>query len=178
MSDAIPSIQFEAKKHAYRQTQDGVVVSFVVHPNDLNAGFAVAPLGTRYLLVVVQLGDDEEPIPPGASIPESAALASADADGAPRTNQPSAAPGGTKPQRTLAQYVGMRCNDKRFQKWVADQECTEAEQVDEEFAATWVRERCRVDTRTEIKPGTEAAKEWNKIEASFLADSGQMAEAR
>ena len=26
---------FEAKKHAYRQTQDGVVVSFVVDPQDV-----------------------------------------------------------------------------------------------------------------------------------------------
>ena len=26
---------FEAKKYAYRQTKDGMVVSFVIHPDDV-----------------------------------------------------------------------------------------------------------------------------------------------
>jgi uncharacterized OB-fold protein len=51
----------EAKKHAYRQTQDGVVVSFVLHPQDMPEGLATAPLGTRYVLAFVELNDDETP---------------------------------------------------------------------------------------------------------------------
>lgn len=52
---------FEAKKHAYRQTQDGIVISFVVHPNDVAAALATAPLGTRYMVAFAQIGDDEQP---------------------------------------------------------------------------------------------------------------------
>ena len=51
--------QIECKKHAYRQTQDGLVISFVVHPNDITPELASAPLGTRYAAVLLELTDDE-----------------------------------------------------------------------------------------------------------------------
>jgi hypothetical protein len=56
------ALSCEAKKHAYRQTQDGVVVSFVLHPQDIPDGLATAALGTRYLLALVEIGDDEKPV--------------------------------------------------------------------------------------------------------------------
>jgi hypothetical protein len=56
------ALHCEAKKHAYRQTQDGVVVSFVLHPQDLPDGLATAALGTRYMLALVEIGDDEKPV--------------------------------------------------------------------------------------------------------------------
>lgn len=56
--------QIECKKHAYRQTQDGVVISFVVHPNDITPELASAALGTRYMIVVVELNDNETAKPP------------------------------------------------------------------------------------------------------------------
>lgn len=56
--------QIECKKHAYRQTQDGVVISFVVHPNDVTPDLASAPLGTRYMAVLVELNDNETAKPP------------------------------------------------------------------------------------------------------------------
>jgi hypothetical protein len=57
------SLHCEAKKHAYRQTQDGVVVSFVLHPQEVPDGLATASLGTRYMLAMVEIGDNEEPKP-------------------------------------------------------------------------------------------------------------------
>lgn len=56
--------QIECKKHAYRQTQDGVVISFVLHPNDVSAELAAAPLGTRYMIVLVEMNDNETAKPP------------------------------------------------------------------------------------------------------------------
>src|SRR3990167_6715521 len=56
------ALHCEAKKHAYRQTQDGVVVSFVLHPQEVPAGLATAPLGTRYMLALAEIGNDEQPI--------------------------------------------------------------------------------------------------------------------
>ena len=52
----------EVKKHALRQTQDGVVVAFVLHPNDVPAALQLAPLGTRYMLALVEIDEDETPI--------------------------------------------------------------------------------------------------------------------
>lgn len=56
--------QIECKKHAYRQTQDGIVISFVLHPDDVSADLASAPLGTRYMAVLVELNDNETAKPP------------------------------------------------------------------------------------------------------------------
>lgn len=49
----------EAKKYAYRQTKDGVVLSFVLHPNEVPPNVATAAIGTRYVLALVELNDDE-----------------------------------------------------------------------------------------------------------------------
>lgn len=64
---SVPAVHCEALKVAYRQTKDGLVVSFVIHPNDMPDALAVAPLGTRYMLVVSQIGDDEQPVPPAGA---------------------------------------------------------------------------------------------------------------
>lgn len=52
----------EARKIAYRQSKEGFVVSFAVHPNDVPDGLAVAAIGTRYMLALVEIGDDENPV--------------------------------------------------------------------------------------------------------------------
>jgi hypothetical protein len=52
----------EARKIAYRQSKDGFVVSFAIHPNDVPDGLAVAGIGTRYMLALVEIGDDEKPV--------------------------------------------------------------------------------------------------------------------
>ncbi len=51
-------MKIEAKKHAFRQTQDGVVVSFVLHPNDVTPELAVAPLGTPYEIELTEIDYD------------------------------------------------------------------------------------------------------------------------
>jgi hypothetical protein len=58
----VPAVHCEAKKVAYRQTKDGLVVSFVIHPNDMPDALAVAPLGQRYMLAMAAIGDDEKPV--------------------------------------------------------------------------------------------------------------------
>ena len=51
--------QVEAVKVAYRQTKDGMVVSFAIHPSDMPGPLALAPVGTRMLLAIAELKDDE-----------------------------------------------------------------------------------------------------------------------
>lgn len=41
---------FEAVKYAYRQSKDGFVLSFVVHPNDMPDALATAPIGTAFMI--------------------------------------------------------------------------------------------------------------------------------
>lgn len=63
----------EAKLHGFRKTQDGIVVSFVLHPQEAPSCFALDPLGTRYMLAVAQIGDDEQPVT-GSSRESAASL--------------------------------------------------------------------------------------------------------
>lgn len=52
-------IKCEAVKTAYRQNKTGIVVSFLLHPNDFSSELALAPIGTRVLLAVAELGEIE-----------------------------------------------------------------------------------------------------------------------
>ena len=51
----------EVKLHGFRRTQDGVVVSFVVHPSEVPQCLALDPLGQRYMIGIAAIGDDEQP---------------------------------------------------------------------------------------------------------------------
>lgn len=53
------NFRLEAIKYAYRQTKDGHVVSFVLHPNDINLDLTNAPIGQRFELVLRQLSETE-----------------------------------------------------------------------------------------------------------------------
>lgn len=112
---------------------------------------------------------------PGAFIPKSEALASADGEGAPPQKQPTPAPGEARKEYTLANRVGMTCADKRFQDWLYSKGRVTGSAED---AAHWVRHECGVKSRTEILPGTEAAARWTKLETQYLLETGQMAEQR
>lgn len=66
---------FEAKKHAYRQTQDGVVVSFVIHPDEVPADMATAPLGTIYMIGFQSMEEAAKVRAGGAECPRSPIVA-------------------------------------------------------------------------------------------------------
>jgi hypothetical protein len=59
----VPASHCEAKLHGFRRTAEGVVVSFVLHPAEVPQALALDPLGTRYMIALAQIGDDELPIP-------------------------------------------------------------------------------------------------------------------
>lgn len=55
----------EVKKDGLRQTQDGLwKLTVTVHPNDMETSLLEAPMGTRYMMAMVQIGDDEKPVEP------------------------------------------------------------------------------------------------------------------
>src|SRR3990167_398371 len=55
------SMSAEVRKIAYRQTKEGMVVSLLLHPNDAPSALVNAPLGTRYIMGLCELDDNEEP---------------------------------------------------------------------------------------------------------------------
>lgn len=146
---------FEAKKHAYRQTQDGIVVSFVIHPNDVDAAFATAALGTRYMIGFAEIGDDGKIVSgPVAELVDAADLKSADASRV-GSNPTGARHKDRKPFASLplSQQAALRCQDNDFKLFL------NAGSADD--AAKKVRDRCGIASRAELDdPECELSRKW------------------
>lgn len=161
---------FEAKKHAYRQTQDGIVVSFVVHPNDVSTAMAVAPLGTRYMVAFAEIGDDGLTITNGATVAGLAdRINGHEPDGNDnRGGNPSkvvtageTAPKDRKPFASLplSQQAALRCQDKSFQEFCGV--------PSPDQAATHVRLYCNVASRSDIRPSEASGLFWCELEGHY-----------
>lgn len=105
---------FEAKLHGFRRTQDGVVISYTVHPSDLSAEMALAPLGTRYMVAFSQIGDDERPTELAQET--QVAFEVTDANGKREGLDSAPAHKERRPFSSLplSQQAAMRCQDKTF----------------------------------------------------------------
>lgn len=142
---------FEAKKHAYRQTQEGVVVSFVVHPNDVSSELATAPLGTRYMMAFAEIGDDGKPIQKKAAEK-------------PKEEKRSWS------SMSYAQRSGILRNDRQFMNWL---------QVDNpDDAADIIRRKCGVESCSMIDGIPLAKQKFDAMETQFRQATGQFAEVR
>lgn len=158
---------FEAKKHAYRQTQDGIVVSFVIHPNDVDAAFAVAPLGTRYMVGFAEMGDDGKPVENIAARGRTPDVVTAPEQPG-QTTGPASSGMSVKDRKPfaslpLSQQAAIRTDDKDFQAFLE----TEKPIHDQESYADAVRAICGVESRADIKPGTPAAIAWMALDARY-----------
>lgn len=152
----------EAKKHALRQTQDGIVVSFVLHPNDVPPSLQLAPLGTRYMLALVEIADDETPVTGKEEQPSSRAPESKPA---PPPDHTARAPRKWE-DITPAQQAGIRCNEPAFVKFLEEYFGYEIKTT--EKASEFVRRYCGVESRSDIRDGVALA-EWNRLEGKYKA---------
>ena len=57
------TITFDALKHSLRQTRDGIVISFVIHPDDIQQEMIVAEIGTGYNVSLTNLDPDTGSLP-------------------------------------------------------------------------------------------------------------------
>ena len=147
----IPATHCEAKKHAYRQTKDGIVISFVLHPNEVPDDLALAPLGARYMLGLARIGNDEEPQEP---------------------EQKPKRPGTPFDKMPPSQQAGILCNDVAFQEW--------ANPIDQtpEGARNYVLAYCEITSRRELDNLPRGDRGWPEILSNFRADTGRTAEQR
>lgn len=86
---------FEGRKWAYRQTKEGTVISFLVHPNDISPEIAAAPLGLRCMVAFAAIGDDEQPV-----------------------EKPAEKPRQSWESMSRAQQAGILCSSPDFQRWL------------------------------------------------------------
>ena len=156
----------EAKLHALRKTQDGVVVSFVLHPNDIPDRLMLSNLGTRYMLAFAEIGDDELPkrkdgdatddgrtVLPLPTTPETR----------PRVES---APRGAFNDMPPVKQAGILCADPVFWKFLCENGYYVSNELD---TITAVRDICNVESRKHITAGTSAYDKWNWLVQRYRA---------
>tara|TARA_R110000782_G_scaffold173200_3_gene264794 strand:- start:1512 stop:2003 length:492 start_codon:yes stop_codon:yes gene_type:complete len=126
----------EAKKHAYRQTREGTVVSFLIHPDDvpklLTQELSVSAIGARYMLGIVRMEDESDyPV-----VPEEVTIG----------------------ERAFKRAC-LICRDPSYiswirlnsERWLQLYSVDESEENDETYASDVIRNVCGVLSRKDLK---------------------------
>jgi hypothetical protein len=170
-----PAVHCEVRKIAYRQSKEGLVVSFVVHPDEMPASLATAPLGQRYMLALAAIGDDETPAP---ILSEGAAPPAVRAPSSDRANVGKARYVAQSPEEQAVTRAALLPKDPKFREWLAEHTGWLSGEMTEEDAAWSLRHECSATSRREIATDVEVYRRFIALETAYLASTGQMAEAR
>ena len=132
-------IQFEGVKTAFRQSKDGFSLSLAIHPEDVPADLMKDFVGSRYMVVMVRLGDDDQPMVREDTFPGDAAVKAA----------------------------GILCRDKEFWDWLFQNEriFEKSELAAKEFLYGYIG----IESRKELKTDTAARDLFNQIKKTFEA---------
>lgn len=153
----IPAVHFEGVKYAYRQSKDGIVVSFVVHPHEVPASLSTSNIGARYMVALVEIGDDEQPKKPAKVKPA----------------KPEATEKDKKNWRDMkpAQQAGIRCAEPIFWQYLLEQhkELIGGKPHNAEQCAADVRSLCGVQSRSELNTNHAARVLWHQLDEGFQA---------
>jgi hypothetical protein len=155
------AISLEAKKDALAQRQNGDwKVSFTVQGIDMDTRLTQAPMGTRYAVVLVEIGDDEQPV-------------QKEARAKPRqSNPPSPHPdGAARPKMDWrdvqpAAQAAMQCEKPEF--WAFLREEFKYPYINHpDLAAVAVRTICGVKSRSELGTNHKARILWKHLDDQF-----------
>lgn len=208
----IPTIELEVKKHGLTQRQKkgdepgkvGVVwtLSLTVNKEDMDRNKALedAPMGTRYLAVLVELtDDDEEAAHRKADKTARHLVGTQEIEIQPPTSEQQAyidrmqAAKITKPPKQawddmpLSKQAGMKCRDPQFQNYMAMKLCAPVSPTntdfkkygtDGAFAACRVRFSCGVDSMAQFSRDLTAGLQWKALYREYEESMGLTAEQR
>lgn len=133
------TIQFEAIKTALKQTKDGYSLSLAVHPDELPNDLMRDFVGARYMVVMVRIGENEQPMVREKEYPGD----------------------------TAVKIAGMLCRDPEFWQWLHEKDwlfeknekaCIEA------FSGI-----LGIESRKELKTNEGAREALNNVKRSFDA---------
>lgn len=134
------AVHFEAVKIAVSQDKNGLVLKLSIHPDQVPKDLILSPLGTRYMVAAVQLGDDDTPI-----------------KGKDKTEG----------ERAVA-AAGALCRNPRFRGWMADKGYAADDTPDK--VAAGLRAICMVDSRSELATNEDARKSFLELRDEFEHD--------
>lgn len=131
------TIQFESVKAGLRQSKDGYMLTLSVHPNDIPDDLVKDFVGSRYMVVMVRLGDDETPM-----------------------NREHAFPGDY-----AVKMAGILCRDPVFWDWLHENEWLQ--EKNETACVEWLVDFLGIESRKELKTNSEARELFNNIRKKF-----------
>jgi len=141
------TLSFEAVKISMTQDKNGHILKLSVHPSDMPEEVMRDWVGQRYMIALVRLNDQDEPMSNNPA-PEK------------KTDYPA--------EDILAvKLAGTLCSNIDFQGWL----CVEgmADGISEEDAARAVRKYCGIASRKELKNNKEARKKLHSLRDEFAA---------
>lgn len=131
------TVQCEVVKIAMAQDKNGHVLKLSIHPNDLPKDLVLDPLGSRYVMVLAKLNDqDEIETPKDKSEGERA-----------------------------VDIAGLLCRNNRFVHWLYDSGLSMADTQDGAIAA--VRQICGIQSRSEFRTNEEARARFLDLKSEF-----------
>ncbi len=154
------AISLEAKKDALAQRQSGDwKVSFTVQNIDMDRRFTSAPMGTRYAMVLVEIGDDELPVSqakeaapakPGQIIPKSVRVKLEKRDW--RDIPP-------------AQQAGIRIGQATFAAYLREEHSDEWHETGD--ADSCLKLICRIESKRDLATNHKALTLWRQIDEHY-----------
>jgi hypothetical protein len=155
------AISIEAKKDrlAQRQSSDWSV-TFTVQDADMDPRFTSAKMGTRYVMVLVEIGDDELPV-------QKEARAQPRPERRPTIPQPDGAE--RMPWREVqpAAQAGIRANDPVFVAFL--EEAYPKVCAQHNNPADTIRSLCFVKSRSEFSTDPRKRVLWHQLDTQFQA---------
>lgn len=132
------SYAFEAVKVALRQSKDGIVVSLVIHPNDVPTPLLSDSIGSRYMIGMVRIGDDEQIVEPD----------------------------GVREGKRMVTSCAALCRDSDFQRWMMDNGFSDEQTEDTTVRA--VKRILKIESRAELKNDISAQNRWAIVRRHFI----------
>ena len=133
------TLNFEGIKLGLKQSKDGFVLTLAVHPDEIPDALMRDFVGSRYQVVMVRLGDDDQPLSREGEFPGDHAV----------------------------KMAGMLCREKEFWKWLNERELLM--EMNEKACTEWLTSFLGVESRKELKTDVEARNLFNQLKRSFDA---------
>jgi len=132
--------QFEAVKIAMTQDKNGHILKMAIHPNDTPESIMRDPVGTKYMVVLVRMNDEGEPV-------------------ASQTDEDA---------KKAIQIAGILCTDEKFQQWLV--QIGEADELSEMAATVALRRILKITSRKELKVDSAARQRLLGLRDEFVRD--------
>lgn len=148
------AVHFEAKNDGVRQSQSGDWRLTLTLAGDglLPEKIMLAKPGTRYMVALVEIGDDEQPVPTTTPDPVPAADPVAEETPAERAHR-------KWKDIPLPNQAGMRCAEADFQAFLGVSSAEEA--------AKQIKFLCGIDSRKDLAVNQAAAEKWAGIDYDY-----------